>query len=63
MKKNLILAAILSTLSLAAQANPLDVVTAATGSAAIDNTFDYAGFSMGINSKSTPTTQPFPFII
>ncbi len=57
MKKNLILAALLCTITLAAHAGPLDVVTAATGRTAVDNTFDYAGFSMGINSKSTPTTN------
>jgi hypothetical protein len=56
MKKNLILAAILSTITFSAQANPLNAISAATGSTR-DDSFDYAGFSMGINSHTTPTTN------
>lgn len=56
--KKIILATILSTLLAGtAQANPLAAAIAASGSAAVDTTFDYAGFSMGINSHTTPTTN------
>ena len=55
MKKIVFAAAILSTLLAGvAEAGPLNSISAAAGSAR-DDSFDYAGFSMGINSRTDVT--------